>query len=74
MVIGFILDDTRLGPPVTVAYNLFFLNVYEHGEAYTAGEHREWLEAAGFEDIRCGPAPAGFGTSGIGLVTARKRA
>lgn len=74
MVIGFILDDTRLGPPVTVAYNLYFLNVYEHGEAYTAGEHREWLEAAGFEDIRCGPAPAGFGTSGIGLVTARKRA
>jgi hypothetical protein len=46
----------------------------EHGEAYTAGEHREWLEAAGFEDIQYGPAPAGFGTSGIGLVTARKRA
>jgi SAM-dependent methyltransferase len=73
MIIGFILDDTRLGPPVALAYNLFFLNAYEEGEAYTAGEHREWLEAAGFEDVRSGPAPPGFGTPGIGLITARRR-
>lgn len=73
MIIGFILDDSRLSPPVAVAYNLFFLSAYEHGEAYTAGEHRDWLESAGFEDVQYGPAPAGFGSSGIGLVTARKR-
>jgi len=74
MIIGFILDDTRLTPPVAAAYDLFFISAYEHGEAYTVGEHREWLEAAGFDDIQSGPAPAGFGTSGIGLITARKRA
>jgi precorrin-6B methylase 2 len=73
VIIGFILDDTRLGPPVALAYNLFFLNAYEQGEAYTAGEHRAWLEAAGFKDVHCGQAPPGFGTPGIGLVTARKR-
>jgi hypothetical protein len=58
---------------VAAAYDLFFIGAYEHGEAYTVGEHRKWLEAAGFEDVRSVPAPAGFGTSGIGLVTARKR-
>jgi SAM-dependent methyltransferase len=47
-----IIDDSRLSPPKAVAYNLVFLNVYDEGMAYTEGEYREWLEAAGFTDVQ----------------------
>jgi hypothetical protein len=72
-IIGWALDDTRLAPPPAVDFNLVFLNIYDDGEAYTASEHREWLEAAGFVDFRWGEAPPGAGPPGMGLVTARKR-
>jgi hypothetical protein len=45
------LDDDRLGPSDAVAANVMFLNVYDEGQAYTEGEHRQWLQSAGFREI-----------------------
>jgi hypothetical protein len=67
-IVGSVLDDSRLSPPGTVAFNLLFLNVYDAGEAYTENEHREWLEEAGFEDIERTLLP-----DGNSFVAARKR-
>ncbi len=50
-IMGRMLDDSRLGPPESVAFNFVFINIYDHGRAYTEAEHREWLAAAGFRDI-----------------------
>jgi len=49
-IVGQMLDNSRLSPPETVAGNLFFLNVFDEGQAYTEHEHRDWLTDAGFED------------------------
>lgn len=46
-----ILEDTRLAPSAAVGINLVFINVYDHGQSYTESEHRDWLEAAGFDKI-----------------------
>ena len=48
---GHLLDDGRVSPAETVAFNLVFLNLYEAGQAYTEGEHRTWLTQTGFEEI-----------------------
>jgi SAM-dependent methyltransferase len=47
-IVGQVLDNSRLSPPETVAGNLFFLNVFDEGQAYTEHEHRDWLADAGF--------------------------
>lgn len=52
--IGQCLNDTRLAPPETMAFNLVFLNIYDDGDdgqAYTLAEHRAWLDEAGFTDV-----------------------
>ena len=68
-IIGYILDDSRISPPVAVGFNLNFINTFDAGESYTEQEHRDWLEEAGFVDIeRANYTLAG----GIGLMTARK--
>ena len=38
-----ILDDGRTTPAKGALFNLAFLNIYEEGRSYTAGEHRHWL-------------------------------
>jgi SAM-dependent methyltransferase len=68
-IIGLVLDDDRGGPAGALGMNLFFLNAFSDGEAYTESEYREWLEAAGFTDITRAPF-AGFDHS---LITARKQ-
>ena len=53
-IVGQMLDNSRLSPPETVAGNLFFLNVFDEGQAYTEQEHRDWLADAGLaECTRC---------------------
>lgn len=47
-ILGTILDDSRLAPSYAVKSNLFYLNIYDEGRAYTEGEYRYWLEEAGF--------------------------
>jgi O-methyltransferase domain len=68
-VIGHMLDDTRLSPPIAVLHNLMFLNIYDDGQAYTEREYRSWLTEAGFGDIEIqyGAAPAG-----ASIIRARK--
>lgn len=50
-IVGQVLDNSRLSPPETVAGNLFFLNVFDEGQAYAEQEHRDWLADAGF--VQC---------------------
>jgi SAM-dependent methyltransferase len=71
-IIGQILDDTHTTPLEAVGFNLIFLNTFEAGESYTEGEHRAWLQAAGFVDVVREPFVLrdGFGS---GLMIAHKR-
>ncbi len=61
------LDDSRLSPLQSVASNLFFMNIYDEGQAYTYDEYCGWLTEASFTGmervIRVG---------GRSLITARK--
>jgi ubiquinone/menaquinone biosynthesis C-methylase UbiE len=66
-VLGHIIDDSRISPRETVAFNLYFLNIYDGGQAYTEQEYRGWLAEAGFESIERDTLP--HGTS---IILARK--
>ncbi len=66
-IIGHITDDNGLAPEVTVGMNVFFLNVFEYGQAYRESEYRTWLENAGFTDIVRSPFVAGNS-----LISAKK--
>lgn len=68
-IVGRILENSRLAPTDTVGINLLFLNIYDDGQAYTAGEYAAWLTAAGFVDAKF----AFDALPGACLVTARKR-
>jgi predicted O-methyltransferase YrrM len=61
LVVGQVLEDSRLSPPPAVGLNLAFLSIYDEGQAYTEKEHRTWLAEAGFSDVevRWGIAPGG---------------
>lgn len=59
-VIGRMLDDSRLSPLDAVAVNVMFLNVYDHGRAWTESEYRGWLQAAGLTDIARQPLAGGY--------------
>ena len=48
-ILGYVLDDTSLSPPGAVAFNLLTLNTFDEGQAYTEGEHRDWLTEAAFK-------------------------
>ena len=45
------IDDTRLAPSQTIRQNLWFINVFDDGQARIEQERREWLTGAGFENI-----------------------
>ena len=66
-----VLDDSRLSPEEAVSFNLVFLNVYDHGQAYTEQEYRDWLAEAGFVDFERVPLPSSPKNS---ILTARKPA
>jgi len=61
------LDNTRLAPRETVRQNLWFINVFDEGQAKTERERREWLADAGFEDIERKTFP-----DGRSIMVARK--
>jgi hypothetical protein len=65
--LGQIIDDSRIAPPETVVSNLYFLNIYDGGQAYTEQEYRDWLTEAGFEGFERVTLP-----SGGGIIRARK--
>jgi len=61
IIVGHILENSRLSPPHTVGQSLVMLTIYEEGQAFTESEYRDWLTAAGFLDIHVqfGVAPSG---------------
>jgi SAM-dependent methyltransferase len=71
-IIGQILDDTQTTPREAVGFNLIFLNTFYTGESYTEGEHRAWLQAAGFVNVVREPflLRDGFGS---GLIIASEQ-
>ena len=66
-VVGWILDDSRVSPAELAAYDLLFLNEYDHAQLWTEGEIRAWLAEAGFRDITRSP-----GAFGADFIMARK--
>lgn len=66
-IIGHILDDSRRSPREMVAFDMLFLNTYGQGQAYTEGDHAEWLNAAGFESVKRDLLP-----NGLSIITAQK--
>ena len=66
---GGTLDNSRLSPPEIVRQNLWFINVFDEGQAKTEQERREWLAGAGFEDIERKTFP-----DGRSIMVARKPA
>jgi len=66
-ILGRVLDNSRLSPLETVAFNLVFINVYDKGQAYTEQEYRDWLTETGFTHIERIVL-----TDGHSLITARK--
>jgi hypothetical protein len=67
-IIGTVLDDSRLTPAEMATINLFFINVYDGGQAFTEKEHRTWLAEAGFENIERMVLP-----NQLSLIFAQKR-
>ncbi len=67
-IIGAVLDNSRLSPRGTVAFNLLFLNIYDAGEAYTEQEYRDWLAESDFENVERVLLP-----DGNSFITAQKR-
>jgi 2-hydroxy-4-(methylsulfanyl)butanoate S-methyltransferase len=68
-IVGNMLDDSRLSPPVLVGQNLVFINVYDDGLIYTEGEYRALLADAGFVDVM---VEQGGMPGGQTLIWARK--
>ena len=66
-ILGSVLDDSRISPQEAVASDLIFLNIYDGGQAYTEGEYRDWLTAAGFVGFERVVIP-----DGTSIITARK--
>ncbi len=58
-ILGRVLDDSHLSPSSALNSNLFFLNVFDGGQAYTERQHREWIAEAGFDSIRRDQLPDG---------------
>ena len=67
-IFGDVLDDSRLTPVALAAVNLFYINVFDGGQAFTEGEHRAWLAEAGFENVKREILP-----DQLSLITAKKR-
>ena len=66
-ILGHALDDSRLAPAPSVGLNLFFINAFDDGQAYTEQEHRDWLDEADFAEFRREIMP-----DGRSAITARK--
>ena len=66
-IVGSVLDDNHLSPNTVLNMNIFFLNIYDGGQAYTEQQHRDWLAEAGFENTERTLLP-----DGRSIIVARK--
>jgi SAM-dependent methyltransferase len=51
VLVEFVPDDDRSGPPDAVRFSLVMLATTPGGDAYTFAEYRAMLERAGFRDV-----------------------
>ena len=68
-VVGWILDNSRTAPLSYATYNLLFVNDYADSLIHTEGEHRSWLEEAGFEYVLREPSAPSYAAD---FILARK--
>ena len=68
-IFGSVLENSCLAPPASLAGGLAFLNLYDHGKAYTEKEYQEMLTIAGFTDITVEHNAL---VDGMGIVSAKK--
>jgi len=68
-IFGSVLENSCLAPPSSLAGGLAFLNLYDHGKAYTEKEYQEMLTNAGFTNIIVEHNAL---IDGMGIVSARK--
>jgi precorrin-6B methylase 2 len=54
----FVVNEDRMGPVGPLAFAVNMLVHTQHGNAYTFGEIRSWLQEAGFVNVRTLAAPA----------------
>ena len=55
-------------PPESVGINLWFINIFDEGQAHTEQEVRDWLTEAGFEGIE-----RVMDSNGESIMSARKK-
>ncbi len=67
-IIGHVTDDSRVSPPESVGINLWFINIFDEGQAHTEQEVRDWLTEAGFEGIE-----RVMVSNGESIMSARKK-
>lgn len=63
------LDDSRLSTPDVLRQNLWFINVFDEGQARTEQERWGWLTTEGFEGVERVNLPDGHS-----IMVARKPA
>ena len=67
IILGHVLDDSRISPVEEVGMNLIYLNWgYDIG-CYTMKQYRDWILGSGLVDVRFGSLP-----NGDRIITARK--
>lgn len=72
VVIGSMLDDSRLSPVDFVGANLIHLSIYDDGLIYTEGEYRDLLGKAGLTEIAVLHGSVAGMPGGAAVITAYK--
>ena len=67
MILGHVLDDSRISPVEEVGMNLIYLNWGYVGGCYSISQYIEWIEGAGLVDITFDSLP-----NGDRIIKARK--
>ncbi len=57
VIVEFVPDEDRITPPASASFSLVMLGTTPEGDAYTFGEYRAMLAAAGFRDAEIHPLP-----------------
>jgi SAM-dependent methyltransferase len=65
LVMEIVPDDERRGPPLAVAFAAAMVINTAGGDAHTTARYREWLDEAGFVDVRVTPLRGRMVTAAI---------
>ncbi|MCW4050115.1 MAG: acetylserotonin O-methyltransferase [Candidatus Bathyarchaeota archaeon] len=59
IILGHVLDDSKVSPVEEVGMNLILMNWYKDAGCYTFSQHKLWASKAGLTDVRLGSLPNG---------------